>query len=81
MMMHWFYGGMGWGGWTVMTLTMVVFWGLVIYAVIAITRAGGERRSGAPEDPMRILEQRFARGEIDEEEYLRRHDILDSALR
>jgi putative membrane protein len=77
--MHWYYGGFGWGGWVVMTLSMVVFWGLVVYAVVALTR--GDRKPDAPKDPLRILDERFARGEIDEEEYRRHHDTLQVSAR
>lgn len=79
-MMHWFYGGMGWGGWLVMSLAMVAFWTLVVYAVVAITRSDPPSDPGRP-DPMRILDQRLARGEIDEAEYRRLHDVLEAGVR
>jgi putative membrane protein len=75
-MMWWGHGDWGWGGWLVMSLTMIVFWGLIIWAVITVVRAlgtGTPRRYEAPED---ILADRFARGEIDEAEYWRRRDAL-----
>ena len=31
-------GGWGWGGWILMTLVMVAFWGLVITAVVLAIR-------------------------------------------
>ena len=31
-------GGWGWGGWILMTLVMVAFWGLVITAVVLAVR-------------------------------------------
>lgn len=83
-MMHWFYGGMGWTGWLLMTLAMVAFWGLVVYAVIAITRSdrpGATHEDPLRQDPVRILEQRFARGEIDEDEYRRRRAVLSATHR
>lgn len=75
-MMNWYFGGMGWGGWLVMALAMVGFWGLVVYGVVAITRS--DRRTSTPEheDPLRILEQRYACGEIGEDEYRRRQEVL-----
>jgi putative membrane protein len=64
-MMGWYHDGLGWGGWLVMVIGMIAFWGLVVTAVIALTR------DSTPSDrsPERILEERFARGEIDAEEY------------
>ena len=76
-MMGWYNDGMGWGGWIAMTLMMVAFWGLVIFAVVAIFR-GTTSATGpaAPRDPMRTLDERFAKGEIDAEEYHARQAIL-----
>ena len=82
-MMGWYNNGMGWGGWIAMTLMMVAFWGLVIFAVFAIfrgtTRAAGPSESATSRDPMTILAERFARGEIDAEEYHSRQAILRDA--
>ncbi|HSE07836.1 MAG TPA: hypothetical protein VLB29_04150 [Nocardioidaceae bacterium] len=78
-MMGWYGDGMGWGGWIAMTLAMVAFWGLVVFAVVAIFRGVGtsDQRSGEHRpDPMTILEERFARGEIDAEELRARQDVL-----
>ena len=79
-MMGWYNDGIGWGGWIAMTLMMVAFWGLVIFAVVAIFRststATGPAESAASRDPMRTLDERFARGEIDTEEYHARQGIL-----
>jgi len=82
-MMGWYYDGMGWAGWILMTVGMVAFWALVIVAVVAIFR--GTRRSGASapdhRDPMQILDERFARGEIDEDEYHARSSVLRAPAR
>jgi putative membrane protein len=81
-MMHW-YWPMGSWGYVLMTLSMVVFWGLLIAGGIALFRYLG--RSGArPEiaptrTPEQILDERFARGELDEDEYRQRLDTLRSA--
>jgi putative membrane protein len=74
----------GWGGWLVMLAMMVLFWGLIVAGLIVLARSlGGPHpgrsgpdggRPGAEE----ILAERFARGEIDEEEYTRRHALLRS---
>ena len=77
-MMWW--GGPGWGGWLLMSLLMVVFWGAVIFGGIALWRAlgRGDRtpQQPAPPSPERLLDERFARGEIDVEEYTRRRELL-----
>lgn len=81
-MMGWYYGGMGWGGWIVMVLAMVVFWGLVIFAVVAIFRGsrGSDSVDHTPSrDPQQILDERFARGEIDADEYHARQSVLRDA--
>ena len=42
-MMGWYHDGAGWGGWILMTLAMVAFWALVVFAVLALFRT---QRSG-----------------------------------
>ena len=68
--------GTGW--WMVMMLGMVLFWGLVILGVIWLVReVGGPRRHGrAPDDPLAILDRRFAEGDITVKEYEQRRKIL-----
>ena len=68
----WWGSGSGWGGWVLMTLMMVGFWTAVVLLVTWLVRSGrpdagtpGPRRSEA----LAILEERFARGEIDREEF------------
>lgn len=87
-MMGWYNDGVGWGGWIAMTLMMVTFWGLVIFGVVAIFRgvSGGTSQPGQTyptphHDPMRTLDERFARGEIDADEYHARQAVLRDALR
>ena len=79
------YDGWGWGagGWIVMTVVMVLFWAAVITAVVLAVRylissrhtrahptgAGPSRAEG-------LLAERFARGEIDEDEFQRRMTLL-----
>lgn len=81
-MMGWYQDGMGWGGWLLMTMGMVAFWALVVFAIVAIFRD----RNSAPgatsdhHDPIRILDERFARGEIDEDEYHARTHVLRASL-
>ena len=85
--MMWGWNGWSWWGWALMSFSMIAFWGLVIWGIVALFRRPadrwwGEGRPGRPEserpDPERILAERFARGEIDEEEYHRRLHTLHS---
>ncbi len=85
-MMHdgWMWGdGWGWGGWVVMCVVMVLFWAAVITAIVLAIRylVGSDGASGgsaryAPPRPEDMLAERFARGEIDEDEYRRRMTLL-----
>ena len=62
------------GAWSVgMTLMMLVSWGLVVTAlVLAIRWLVTAKRDGGPDAALDILRQRYARGEIDREEFLAR---------
>lgn len=80
--MMWWNDGMGWGGWVVMTLTMLAFWSLVVFGVVAIFRGDREDRTTqvpSERDPLQILDERFARGDIEGEEYRARRDELRTA--
>jgi putative membrane protein len=67
-------------GWVGMTIGMILFWGLLIaiilFAVRAFTRVPdqGDRSSGPSAEE--LLAERFARGEIDDEEYRQRLSTL-----
>ncbi|WP_020108134.1 SHOCT domain-containing protein [Nocardia sp. 348MFTsu5.1] len=81
--MMWWNNGMGWGGWVLMVLLMAAFWGVVIVGVVALFRTVGIGRqlpydTDAHSRPSAktILDERFARGEIDAEEYRIRRDQL-----
>ena len=83
-MMGWYQEGIGGGGWVVMILAMVVFWALVVFGVVAIFQDNsdaGPRPATARRDPMESLEERFARGEINVDEYHARMDILRAGAR
>lgn len=77
------YWGDGMGGWgmALMTVSTLLFWGLVIAGIVALVRytGRGAPRSGSPAEtatPQQVLAERYARGEIDEEEYTRRLAVL-----
>ena len=73
---------MGWGGgWNTVIfgpLLMILFLALLIAAVVLLVRwLGGSRGSTSPgQTPLDILKERFARGEIDKEEFEERRRIL-----
>lgn len=82
--MYWYGTGMGGWGYVLMTLSMLLFWALIIGAIVALVRYLGAGRtdrvtSTTPSGPERILADRFARGEIDEEEYRRRMAVIRRA--
>ena len=73
--------GFGWGpgfGW----LFMILFWGLVILAIAALAKWLMQQPSGrgSPRDktPLQILQERYARGEIDQKEYEQKSQDLMS---
>lgn len=78
-MMYWDDGGWGWVAWLTMTVFMVGFWGLVAWVIVTLARgpASGrdQHRDRSADD---ILAERFARGEIDKDEYTQRRDTLRS---
>jgi len=79
--MWWYDGGPGWLGWMLMTVMMLAFWALLVVggvAVYRLLRDGDERSRGQRNDPARLLDERFARGEIDADEYRQRRDLLRS---
>lgn len=81
-MMYW---GNGMGGWgmVLMTVSSLLFWALVIVGIVAVVRyIGRDARRSGPEmrgpTPQQTLAERFARGDIDEEQYTRRRQVLDT---
>ena len=65
-----------------MGLTMMVFWVVVIAAIIALVHSRSRRRDdgrpagNTPEQALRILDERFAKGDIDANEYAQGRDLL-----
>ncbi|WP_370961638.1 SHOCT domain-containing protein [Amycolatopsis sp. cg9] len=76
-MPYWWHhtGSMGWAG----GIGMLVLMTLVLAAVVSLTvvlARRGPQPPGGHGNARRILDERFARGEIDEAEYERRRDAL-----
>ena len=71
------------GNWIVMALAMVVFWGLVVSAIVWLARRGtstdhttGQQSSDQRLTPQQLLDERYARGELSDEEYRHRRELL-----
>jgi putative membrane protein len=66
------YYGPGMSGWG-MTFMIIVLWGLLIFGAVIVARYvwPGQTASSSPAElsPQQIAAQRFARGEINEQEY------------
>jgi putative membrane protein len=76
-MWEWYGTGMMGGGF------MWLFWILIIFVIVLLIRAARgnsssneQRANQQRETPLEILEKRYARGEIDEEEFQRRKKEL-----
>lgn len=69
----------GWGGWGFGPIVMILFWlvviALIVWAVSAFSSRAGSRPDQRP-TPRQILDERFAKGEIDQDEYDRRRKAL-----
>lgn len=72
--------GFGWGmgfGW----VFMILFWALIILGIIAIVkwlmRTTDGTASPPPKSARQILDERYARGEIDQEEYAQKRRDLE----
>jgi putative membrane protein len=85
-MMWWDDGGGSAAMWIMMSIGMVVVWGGLIALVawlVHISRSGGVTSPPAPPAPRamdadEVLAERFARGEIEEEEFTHRRAVLHS---
>ena len=82
---YWHYGWeWGWGHMLFGSMMMILFWGGIIFVIVLATRWLGGRSSqdAAPTAPrgsaLDIVEQRFARGDIDKEEFEDRKRLLSN---
>jgi putative membrane protein len=75
------FPGGGMGGWMMAAASILAFLvvGLAVVAVVALLRLNGGSGRGTSRPSARdLLQQRYARGEIDNDEYFRRLSTLDS---
>jgi putative membrane protein len=83
-MMFWYGHDMSGSGYVLMTIGMVMFGVLVIGGFVVLIRSmtiNPTSNNLAPQagtTPQQLLADRYARGEIDDEEYTRRLKILNS---
>jgi putative membrane protein len=81
------YYGPGMGGWmmALMIFGNVVFWTvLILCAVVAVRYLRTDSSGGSPAGgvgPQQLLAERFARGEITEEEYVRSLRLVSDTAR
>ncbi|WP_280373849.1 SHOCT domain-containing protein [Nocardia abscessus] len=82
-MMYWYGSGPQWWMFVLMILFVVPLWIAVAIALVAVRRperAEAPRFSGpARLSPEALLAERFASGDLDESEYLRRLAVLHPA--
>ncbi|MFJ7912337.1 SHOCT domain-containing protein [Kitasatospora sp. NPDC096204] len=92
-MMYWDDGGMNGWGIGMMTVSMLLFWALVVLGVIALVRYLGRTAPHGPAvspppaappparpTPEQLLAERLARGEIDPDEYRARLATLHGGV-
>jgi putative membrane protein len=85
-MMYGYDSGMSGWGYALMTVAVLLVAGLVATGTLVLIRSGTAARR-SPTDVMRqteaerILEQRFAAGEVDQDEFRSRMDVLRSAAK
>ena len=82
--MMWYGDGMSGWGFALMMGSTLVFWAAVIAGGVALFRylsrvSGQTGFRESRSTPEQLLAERFARGEIDDEEYRRRLDTLGSS--
>jgi putative membrane protein len=80
MAMFWYDHDLSGWGWFAMSASMILFWALIITAAVlffrAVNRPDEHTHTSAAPTPEQILDDRFARGEINEDEYRRRLNAL-----
>lgn len=76
-MMGYGYGMMPWGGlfWLILLILIVV---LAIFIYKTTTSGRGNANRTINDESIEILKQRYARGEIDEEQYRKMRDVIEN---
>lgn len=82
--MYWYGDHMSGWGWALMTVGTITFWALVIVGIVLLVRYlghSGQQPTQPTHTPEQLLAERFARGEIDQEEYRDRLATLRGQLK
>jgi putative membrane protein len=78
--MYWNHHDMSGWDWIAMSISTVLLWTLLIALAVliyrALNRTSDSMRSTTAASPEQLLADRFARGEIDEEEFRNRMAVL-----
>jgi putative membrane protein len=78
-MMYWNGNDLGGWGYALMIISMILFWGAVITGIFLLVRSLGpnsQRHGQTSNTAENLLAERFARGDIDEEEFTARRAAL-----
>ena len=69
------YGWTGWGMWLIGPVVLI----LIVWLVVSLVNGTAGSATGTPDSagPRRLLDDRFARGEIDRDEYQERLATLE----
>jgi putative membrane protein len=75
------FPGCGMGGWMIASYEFVVLLILIgiVAALVALSRRTGRGGPAVTPTATELLAQRYARGEIDDDEYFQRLSVLDSS--
>jgi putative membrane protein len=75
------FPGWGLGGWMMASYGFVVLLILIgiVVALVALSRRTGRGGPAVTPTATELLAQRYARGEIDDDEYFQRLSVLDSS--
>jgi putative membrane protein len=75
------FPGWGMGGWMMAGYGLVALLVLIaaVVVVVALSRRAGRNGSPATPTAKELLAQRYARGEIDDDEYFQRLSVLESS--
>jgi len=79
-MMWWDHGNAGAGSWIAMSMMMLVFVGalvaLAVWLLLSTRATAGHTHAARAQSAEEVLAGRFARGEIGEDDYTRRRNLL-----
>jgi len=83
-------GGSHWVALVFLGIAMIVFWGALAWIIVTLVRhhgtppgfgttPSGSSVSPPSSDGLRILNERLARGDIDDEQYIRRRALIEGS--